>query len=130
MGATNKQYAGTIILTVNGSEYEVKSVSPNTKTGVKGVPTMNSKGRALGTSSGVVEYAIDIEAYIPLDGSEPLWETMKGATIAIYPADPGGNNEIYMDCSTQEVGTKSGVGETATRSIKMIALDKQIVPAS
>jgi hypothetical protein len=129
MGATNKQYAGTIILTVNGMEYEVKSVNPNTKTGVKAVATMNSQKRALGTSSGVVEYAIDIEAYIPLDGSEPQWETMTGATIAIYPVDPGGNNEIYMDCSTLEVGTKSGVGETATRSIKMIALDKQTVPA-
>ena len=129
MGAINKDYAGTIIMTVNGMEYEVKSVNSTVKTGVKGVPTMNSKNRVLGTSSGVVEYELSIEAYIPLDGSEPQWETMKGATITNYPVDPGGNVEIFIACSTQEVGTKSGVGETATRSIKMIALDKQTVPA-
>jgi hypothetical protein len=127
MGIDNKDYAGTIVMTVNGVEYETKSVSPTMKTGAKVVPTMNSKKRSLGTSSGTKEISIDVEVYIPLDGSEPDWENMKGATIVCYPADPGGKREIYIDCTTEEVGSKYGVGDSATRSIKMHALDKQVV---
>lgn len=125
MGITNKDYAGTIVMTVDGVEYEIKSVKPTVKTGAKIVPTMNSKKRSLGTSSGTKEYSLDVEAYIPLDGTEPDWENMKGGTIVIYPVEPGGKREIYIACTTEEVGGSFAVGETATRSIKMHALDKQ-----
>lgn len=128
MGISNKEYCGTIVMSVNGVEYEVKSVKPNLKTGNKIVQTMNSKKRALGTSCGSKEISLDIEAYIPLDGSEPDWDNMKGATITIYPAcGSGGKREIYIGCTTEEVGGTYGVNEAATRSIKMHALDKEVV---
>src|SRR5450830_955053 len=125
MGMTNKEYAGTIIMTVNGVEYECKSIKPNVKTGAKPVLTMNSQKRALGTSSGTKEYSLDIEVYIPLDGSEPDWDNMADGTIVCYPSESGGKREIYVACTTEEVGSTYGVGETAARSIKMHALDKQ-----
>jgi hypothetical protein len=127
MPIAEKDYAGTIVMTVNGVEYEMKSISPTTKTGKKIVPTMNSKKRSLGSSSGTKEHSLDAEAYVPLDGSEPDWENMEGGTIVLYPADPGGKREIYIGCSVEEVGSKYAVGETAVRSIKMHALDKQVV---
>ena len=69
-----------------------------------------------------------IEAAIPLDNSEPDWDNMKGATITIYPAcGTTGKREIYTGCTTEEVGSKYGVGSEATRSITMHALDKQVV---
>jgi hypothetical protein len=128
MPITNKEYCGTIVLEVNGVEYEAVSVDPTTKTGNKTVMTMNSKNRALGTACGVKEYSLKIEACIPLDGSEPNWENMKGATITLYPAcGSGGKREIYIGCTTEEVGSKYAVNKEAVRSISMHALDKQVV---
>lgn len=128
MGITTKEYCGTIVMTVNGTEYEIRSVSPTVKTGNKIVPTMNSKKRALGSSCGSKEIAIDIEAFIPMDGSEPDWDNMTGATIVIYPAcGTGGKREIYSGCTTEEVGSKYTVSDSAVRSIKMHALDKEVV---
>lgn len=128
MGINNKEYCGTIVMEVNGVEYDVVSVDPSIKTGNKTVPTMNSKKRALGTACGVKDISLKIEAVIPLDGSEPDWDNMKGATITLYPAcGTGGKREIYIGCTTEEVGSKYGVGKEAMRSISMHALDKQVV---
>ena len=73
MAIQNKEYCGTIVLEVNGVEYDVTSVSPSVKTNNKTVLTMNSKRRALGSSCGVKEISLQIEAAIPLDNSEPDW---------------------------------------------------------
>jgi hypothetical protein len=127
MGIQNKEYCGTIVMEVNGVEYEISSVDPNIKTGNKVVPSMNSQKRALGTTSGTKEISLKVEAFIPLDGSEPDWDNMKNATITIYPAAPGGKREIYIGCTTEEVGSKYTVGKEAVRSISMHALDKQVV---
>lgn len=128
MGITNKEYCGTIVMEVNGAEYEIVSVAPTTKTGNKTVMTMNSKKRALGTACGVKEHSLKIEAAIPLDGSEPDWDNMKGATITLYPAcGTGGKREIFIGCTTEEVGSTYNVGKEAVRSITMHALDKQVV---
>lgn len=125
MGIENKEYCGTIVMEVNGEEYDVVSVSPTVKTGRKVVPTMNSKRRALGSSCGSKEYTLRVEAAIPLDGSEPDWENMENATITIYPAcGQGGKREVYTGCSVEEVGDSYGVGKEATRSITLHSLDK------
>jgi hypothetical protein len=128
MGIRNKEYCGTIVMTVNGQEYEVASVKPTVTTGAKVVKTMNSKKRALGSSCGSKEIAIDIEAYIPLDGSEPDWDNMRNATIVCYPAcGTGGKREIYIGCTSEEVGSTYSLDNAAVRAIKMHALDKEVV---
>lgn len=127
MGITNKEYAGTIVMEVNGVEYEISSVDPLIKTGNKVVPSMNSQKRALGTTAGTKEISLKVEAFIPLDGSEPDWINMKNATITIYPVAPGGKREIFVACTTEEVGSKYSVGKEAVRSISMHALDHQVV---
>jgi hypothetical protein len=126
MPISNKEYCGTIVMTVNGIEYEINSVKPTLTTGAKPVKTMNSKKRALGSSCGSKEIMLDIEAFIPLDGSEPDWDNMRGATIVVYPAcGSGGRREIYIGCTTEEVGSTYSVDNAAVRAIKMHALDKE-----
>ncbi|WP_076591979.1 hypothetical protein [Herminiimonas arsenitoxidans] len=128
MGIKNKDYCGTIVLEIDGQEYDVVSVTPNVKTGNKTVQTMNSKRRALGSSCGVIEIALKIEAAIPLDKSEPDWIKMRNATMTIYPAcGVGGKREIYTGCTTEEVGSAYTVGKEAVRSISLHALDLQVV---
>jgi hypothetical protein len=128
MGINTKEYCGTIVMEVNGTEYDVVSVDTTVKTGNKPVPTMNSKKRALGTACGTKEISLRLECAIPLDGSEPDWENMKNATITIYPAcGTGGKREIYSGVTVEEVGGKYGVSKEAVREISAHALDKQVV---
>ena len=128
MPITNKEYCGTIVLEINGVEYEVVSFAPTVKTNNKTVQTMNSKKRALGTACGTKEISLKLEVAIPLDGSEPDWDNMKGATLTAYPAcGTGGKREVYTGCTTEEVGSTYSLGKEAARSITMHALDKQVV---
>src|SRR3569623_1317754 len=121
MGITNKEYCGTIVLEINGAEYEDVSYAPT-------VQTMNSKKRARGTACGTKDISLKLEVAIPLDGSEPDWDNMKGATLTAYPAcGTGGKREVYTGCTTEEVGSTYGIGKEAARSITMHALDKQVV---
>ena len=129
MGINTKEYCGTIVMTVNGVEYEIDTLDTSTKTGNKIVSTMNSKRRALGSACGTKEHSLDIGAFIPMDGSEPDWDNMTGATIVIYPAcGTGGKREIYSGCTTEEVGGSYKTSDGASaRKIKMHSLDKEIV---
>jgi len=128
MAIGTKEYCGTMVLEVDGVEYETVSIDTTTKTGNKPVPTMNSKRRSLGTTTGTKEHSLKLEVLVPCDGDEPDWINMTGATLTIYPAcGSGGKREIYTDCTTEEVGGKYTVGKEATRSIDMHSLDLQIV---
>jgi hypothetical protein len=126
MGIENKEYCGTIVLEVDGVEYETVSVDATTKTGNKAVATMNSKRRSLGTMKGTKEHELKLEVLIPCDGDEPDWDNFEGGTLTLYPAcGSGGKRDIYIGCTTEEVGSKYQVGKESVRSITMHALDKQ-----
>jgi hypothetical protein len=128
MPISNKEYCGTIVFTVNGVEYEISSFKPSIKTNNTRVTTMNSKKRALGSACGSKEIDLDVEAFIPLDGSEPDWINMTGGTLVCYPAcGTGGKREIYTGCTTEEVGATYEVNKAAVRAIKLHALDSEFV---
>lgn len=126
MTIENKEYCGTIVLEVNGIEYETVSVDTTTKTNAKSVPTMNSKLRSLGSIRGTKEHELKLEMLVPCDGDEPDWINLRDGTLTLYPAcGSGGKREIYVGCTTEEVGSKYQVGKEAVRSITMHALDLQ-----
>ncbi len=126
MGINTKEYCGTIVMEVDGVEYEVVSVDTAERSTSKPVKTMNSKNRPLGSTCGSWEYDLSLECAIPLDGSEPKWKSIKNGTITIYPAcdETGGQREIFTGCRVTEVGSKYSVDNEARRSIKAHALDK------
>ncbi|WP_220272843.1 phage tail protein [Aquitalea aquatica] len=118
-----QEYAGAIVLEVDGHEVEVIELSPSTKTGRKLVKTMNKTGRAKGFAGGVAEYDLSATVVIPLAGDLD-WEAIKGAKLTIYPQAPGGKRESWLDCFTTEVGEKYSVDNEARRDIKLSALRK------
>lgn len=118
-----EEYAGAIVLEVDGQDVEVIDLSPTTKTGRKLVKTMNKTGRAKGFAEGVAEYDLAATVAIPLTGDLD-WEGIKGAKLTIYPLSAGGKRESWLDCFTTEVGEKYSVDNEARRDIKLSALRK------
>lgn len=117
-----KEYAGTIVMEVDGTEIEIESLDVTGKSGRKIVKTMNRTGRATGFSKGVAEYTLKISAVIPLTG-DIEWLDLVGAKITIYPLG-GGQRTSYLDCFTIEVGEKYKVEGEAMRDLQMGALRK------
>jgi hypothetical protein len=118
-----EEYAGAIVLEVDGKEVEVVDLNVTTKTGRKLVKTMNKTGRAKGFAKGIAEYELSITVVIPLTGDID-WDAIEGAKLVIYPASAGGQRESYRDCFTLETGEKYSVDNEARRDIKMAALSK------
>ena len=118
-----EEYAGSIVLEVDGQEVEVVDLSVTTKTGRKLVKTMNRTGKATGFSKGIEEHDISITAVIPLT-VDLDWGNLTGAKLTIYPLDPSGQRTTYRDCFTTETGEKYSVDNEARRDIKLQALSK------
>lgn len=118
-----QEYAGSIVLEVDGKEVEVIDLNVNTKTGRKLVKTMNKTGRAKGFAKGIAEYDLSVTVAIPLSGDLD-WEAIEGAKLTIYPISPGGQRESYLDCFTTEVGEKYSTDNEARRDLKLQALRK------
>lgn len=118
-----EEYAGAIVLEVNGQEVEVIDLSVTGKTGRKLVKTMNKTGRAKGFAKGIAEYDLAATVAIPLSGDLD-WDGIEGEKLTIYPLSPGGKRTSYLDCFSTEVGEKYSVDNEARRDIKLQALRK------
>jgi len=116
-----EEYAGSIVMEVDGSEVEIESLDITNKTGRKLVKTMNKTGRAKGFCKGIAEFDLKVTAVIPLSGDID-WAGIEGAKITIYPLSSGGQRTSYQDCFTLDVGSKYTVDGEAKRDLTMAAL--------
>lgn len=117
------KYVGAIVMEVDGKEVEVVSLDCKTNTGRKPVVTMNSKGRALGTSRGVKTYELGCEVAIPLDGDLD-WASISDARITQYPEGRDEKRTSYLGCGVTEVSESYKVEGHAVRKLTIVALDK------
>lgn len=115
-------YVGQIVLSINGEDYEIKSLEHTLKTGRTIVKTMNRKKRPLGTSAGVEDYDLRVSVAIPKSG-EPNWRAMLDAKITIEPVDGGGDRESWTGVSLIEMGSKYQLEGEATRDLTLAALN-------
>ncbi len=117
-----KEYVGSIVLEVDGREYEIVDLGVDHDTGRKLVKTMNRKGKALGYHKGVATYELSITAAMPKD--DPLdWNAVEGAKLTVYPLGDDQQRESYTDCFTISAGTKYTVDNEARIDLKIGALD-------
>lgn len=117
-----KEYAGAIVMEINGTEVEVSSFDVNEKTGRKIVKTMNKTGRPAGFSKGVAEIDLKVTVVIPLTGDMD-WGAIEGAKITKYPLG-GDKRTSYLDCFTLEVSEKYTADGEAVRDLTMGCLRK------
>lgn len=117
-----KEYVGSIVLEVDGKEYEVVDLSVDHQTGKKLVKTMNKSGRALGFHRGVETWELSATVAIPKTDAMD-WEAMEGAKITIYPTGEEGQRESYADCVCESAGRKYSVENEARIDLKIMALN-------
>lgn len=115
-----EEYAGAIVMEVNGTEVEIVSLDVSKKTGRRVVKTMNRTGRPRGFSRGVQEIDLRVTAVIPLTGDMD-WVAIEGAKITINPIG-GGKRTSYLDCIVIEAGEKYVVDGEAVRDLTMAAM--------
>ncbi|VVN72707.1 hypothetical protein PS726_00509 [Pseudomonas fluorescens] len=115
-------YVGQIVLSINGEDYEIKSLEHTLKTGRTIVKTMNRNRRPLGTAAGVEDFDLRVSVAIPKSG-EPNWRAMLDAKITIEPVDGGGDRESWTGVSLIEMGSKYQLEGEATRDLTLAALN-------
>lgn len=115
-------YVSQIVMSINGVDYEVKSIEDTLKTGRTPVKTMNRSGRPKGTAKGLEEYDLKVSVAIPKTG-EPNWRAMVDAKITVEPLDGGGQRETWTGVSLVEMGSKYQVEGEATRDLTLTALN-------
>jgi hypothetical protein len=115
-------YVGQIVLSINGEDYEIKSLEHTLKTGRTVVKTMNRNKRPKGTAAGVEDYDLRVSVAIPKSG-EPNWRAMQDAKITIEPVDGGGDRESWTGVSLIEMGSKYNLEGEATRDLTLSALN-------
>lgn len=118
-----EEFAGAIVLEVDGKEVEVVNLSATTQTGRKLVKTMNRTGKPRGFAKGVMNFDLNITVVIPLSGDLD-WLAIEGAKITIFPASEGGKRTTYRDCIVIEKSEKYSVDNEARRDLKIAAMDE------
>jgi hypothetical protein len=120
-----KEYVGSVVLEINGREFEVIDITINHDTGKKLVKTMNRTGKALGFCRGIRTWEISLTVAIPKDTGEDVdWDNFDGAKITIYPLTEGGRRESYLDCVSQKNSIKYAAENEARVDVTVLALDK------
>lgn len=119
-----EEFAGAVILEVDGKEVECVDIQVTASTGTKPVKTMNRKRRVKGFARGIATYDLRVTVVIPLSGDLD-WENLEGAKISIYPV-AGGKRTSYVDVYTSEVGETYNVDNEARRDLQMFAGDKVV----
>ena len=115
-----KEYVGSVVMEIDGKEYEVVDLSVDHQTGKKIVKTMNRKGRALGFHRGVETFELSATVAIPKEDKMD-WNGLEGGKITIEPLG-GGQRESYTDCVVASAGTKYSVENEARIDLKILAL--------
>jgi hypothetical protein len=121
-----QEYAGAIVLELNGQEFECTQATFTNNTGRKLVKTMNSTGRAKGFMQGIRTYDISGTVVIPVGSTDIDWDNLTDAKLTYYPIDDTGNRITYQDCFSMEYGDKYSVDNEAVRDFKMAALNRVI----
>jgi hypothetical protein len=114
------EYVSKVTLEVNGRSIEdFKSVDEKKRELRKEVKLMNRRGVVRVTP----EFKIDVEAVIPIDGSEFPWDTVDDGTLTL--AFPTGKRVTFSGVSVLAIGDLKMDGEKeATRTIELVAMGR------
>jgi hypothetical protein len=112
---------GTIVLTVDGREFDCASVSPKFVTGKKAVATMNRQGRTRKKTKTTSSITLSLEVIIPESGDID-WANIEDGRITVESLD-GGHRATYTGCESTDVSESYKLDGEAMRSIEMFALD-------
>ena len=117
-----EEAVGSIVMSVDGQEYDCSKFTSKKTTGNKRILTMNRKLKAKFKAKGITVYDLTCSVVIP-DGKDTVdWDGVEGIRISIE-SPTGGFRETYTDCEVQEYSDSYDVNGETMRDLTLFAMD-------
>lgn len=117
-----EEAVGSIVMSVDGQEYDCSKFTSKKNTGNKRILTMNRKLKAKFKAKGITVYDLTCSVVIP-DGKDTVdWDGVEGIRISIE-SPTGGFRETYTDCEVQEYSDSYDVNGETMRDLTLFAMD-------
>lgn len=117
-----EEAVSTIVMSVDGLEYDCAKFNSTKGNGKKRILTMNRKLKAKYKSGGIKIYDITCSVVIP-DGKDSVdWDNLEDARISIE-SPSGGFRETYIDCSVITATDSYAVDGETLRDLTLFAMD-------
>ena len=117
-----EEAVGSIVMSVDGQEYDCSKFTSKKSTGKKRILTMNRKLKAKFKAKGITVYDLTCSVVIP-DGKDTVdWDGVEGIRISIE-SPTGGFRETYTDCEVQEYSDSYDVNGETMRDLTLFAMD-------
>ena len=117
-----EEAVGSIVMSVDGQEYDCSKFTSKKTTGNKRILTMNRKLKAKFKAKGITVYDLTCSVVIP-DGKDTVdWDGVEGIRISIE-SPTGGFRETYTDCEVQEYSDSYDVNGEPMRDLTLFAMD-------
>lgn len=117
-----EEAVGSIVMSVDGQDYDCSKFNVKKTTGKKRIVTMNRKMKAKYKAKGVTLYDLTCSVVIPNSKDTVDWENIEDARISIESPD-GGFRETYIDCEVQESSDSYDVNGETVRDLVLFAMD-------
>ena len=117
-----EEAVGTIVMSVDGNDYDVASLNVTQSVNNKPIPTMNRTQRQKFVASGVRTYELSASVVIPDRKDNVNWTEVKNVRISIESLT-GNHRETYVDCGITTIGTSYDVFGETRRDLTLYALD-------
>nr|WP_298892231.1 hypothetical protein [uncultured Acinetobacter sp.] len=117
-----EEAVGTIVMSVDGNDYDVASLNVTQSVNNKPIPTMNRTQRQKFVASGVRTYELSASVVIPDRKDNVNWTEVKNVRISIESLT-GNHRETYVDCGITTIGTSYDVNGETRRDLTLYALD-------
>ena len=117
-----EEAVGSIVMSVDGQEYDCSKFTSKKTTGNKRILTMNRKLKAKFKAKGITVYDLTCSVVIP-DGKDTVdWDGVEGIRISIE-SPTGGFRETYTDCEVQEYSDSYDVNGETMRDLTLFSMD-------
>lgn len=115
---------GTIVLYVNGTEFDCTGAQVKRNAGRKPVSSMNSDGEVRLQAAVTKSTALTLDVLIPEHG-DINWESVNNATVTIESLD-GTYRTTYPNCGVTDYSDAYQDGGEAKRTVTVYSLGKPI----
>ena len=117
-----EEAVGSIVMSVDGQEYDCSKFTSKKTTGNKRILTMNRKLKAKFKAKGITVYDLTCSLVIQEGKDTVDWDRVEGIRISIE-SPTGGFRETYTDCEVQEYSDSYDVNGETMRDLTLFAMD-------
>lgn len=114
----NARYIGSVVLELDGVEFEAMNFKYDVNTGRRRVNTMNSKGRSLGYGKGIETYDLSFDVPILVDESQDIsWKDISASKFTYWPLGHPNRRKTLRDFAVETTGESESAEGEATISV-------------